>query len=50
MDTVISLVELFLYIVAILALSASVTWAVFKISPSESAKEQRAGTDAKAEG
>ena len=42
MDTVISLVELTVYIVAILALSMSVTWAVVKVSPSESAKEQRA--------
>ena len=50
MDTVIGLVELFLYIAAILALSASVTWAVVKISPSESAKEQRAETDAQAKG
>jgi hypothetical protein len=49
-DTVIGLFELFFYIVAILALSASVTWAVVKISPSESAKEQRAETDAKAKG
>lgn len=48
MDTVISLLELFLYIAAILALSMSVTWAVVKISPSESAKEQRGRTDAKA--
>jgi len=42
MDTVISLLELIVYIVAILALSMSVTWAVVKVSPSESAKEQRA--------
>ena len=42
MDTVLSLVELTAYIVAILALSMSVTWAVVKVSPSESAKEQRA--------
>jgi hypothetical protein len=47
MDTVISLVELFVYIAAILALSMSVTWAVVKVSPSESAKEQRAQEDAK---
>jgi hypothetical protein len=47
MDTVISLVELFVYIAAILALSMSVTWAVVKVSPSESAKEQRAQADAK---
>jgi hypothetical protein len=42
MDTFISLVELTAYIVAILALSMSVTWAVVRVSPSESAKEQRA--------
>ena len=39
MDDVISLVELALYIAAILALSAAVTWLVVKISPSESTKE-----------
>jgi hypothetical protein len=49
-DTVISLVELFFYISAILAFSMFVTWAVVKVSPSESAKEQRAETDAKAKG
>ena len=48
MDTVISLVELTVYIVAILAFSMSVTWLVVKVSPSESAKEQRAQTEAKA--
>ncbi len=42
MDTAISLVELTVYLVGILALSMSVTWAVVRISPSESAKEQRA--------
>ena len=47
MDTVISLVELVLYITAILALSAAVTWAVIKVSPSESAKEQHAQDEAK---
>jgi hypothetical protein len=45
MDNVISLLELTLYIGGILALSMSVTWAVVKVSPSESAKEQRAQTD-----
>jgi hypothetical protein len=48
MDTVISLLELTLYIVGILALSMSVTWAVVRVSPSESAKEQRAQADGKA--
>ena len=42
MDNVISLIALVLYIVAILALSAAITWAVIRISPSESAKEQQA--------
>jgi hypothetical protein len=42
MDTVISLLALALYIAGILALSAAITWAVIRISPSESAKEQRA--------
>jgi hypothetical protein len=50
MDTVIGLLELVLYIVAILALSMSVTWAVVKVSPSESAKEQRARSKASPEG
>jgi len=42
MDDVLSLIALALYITAILALSAAITWAVISISPSESAKEQRA--------
>ena len=46
MDDVISLVALVLYITAILALSAAITWAVIRISPSESAKEQRAKSEA----
>jgi hypothetical protein len=48
MDTVISLVELVVYIAGILGLSMFVTWAVVKVSPSESAKEQRAQAEAKA--
>ena len=48
MDTVISLAELTVYIVGILAFSMSVTWLVVKVSPSESAKEQRAQAEAKA--
>jgi len=48
MDTVISLLELLVYIAAILGLSMFVTWAVVKVSPSESAKEQRAQAEAKA--
>ena len=39
MDTVISLIELALYIAGILALSMVLTWAVIRISPSEAAKE-----------
>ena len=42
MDDVISLIALVLYIAGILALSAAVTWAVVRISPSKSAKEERA--------
>jgi len=49
MDTALSLLELLVYIVAILGLSMFVTWAVVKVSPSESAKEQRAQAEAKAE-
>jgi hypothetical protein len=48
MDDVISLVELALYITAILALSAAVTWLVVKISPSESTKEIEAAEKKKA--
>ena len=48
MDTALGLLELLLYIVAILALLMSVTWAVVKVSPSESAKEHRDRTDADA--
>ena len=50
MDTVIGLFELALYIVAVLALSMGLTWLVIKISPSESAKEQKAQKAAQAEG
>jgi hypothetical protein len=45
MDTVLGLVELALYIVGVLALSMALTWAVIKISPSQSAKEQKAQTE-----
>lgn len=48
MGTVLSLLELTLYIVGILGLSMFVTWAVVKVSPSESAKQQRAQADDKA--
>jgi flagellar biogenesis protein FliO len=42
MEDVLSLVELTLYVIGILALSMAITWLVVRISPSESAKEQRA--------
>ena len=45
MDDVISLIELVLYIIGILALSMALTWLVVRISPSESAKEQRAKSE-----
>ena len=45
MDTVLGLLELALYIVGVLALSMALTWAVIRISPSESAKEQKAQTE-----
>jgi hypothetical protein len=45
MDTVLGLIELALYIVGVLALSMALTWLVIKISPSESAKEQKAQAD-----
>ena len=48
MDDLISIIALLAYIAAILALSMAVTWAVVRISPSESAKEQRAAEKAKA--
>ena len=48
MHDVISLVELALYIAAILALSMAVTWVVVKVSPSESTKEIEAAEKRKA--
>ena len=47
MDDVFGLVEFALYIAGILALSMAVTWGVVRVSPSESAKEQRAQDEAK---
>jgi hypothetical protein len=44
MDTILGLLELAVYVAGILALSAAVTFAVIKISPSQSAKEQKSGT------
>ena len=45
MDTVIGIVELAFYIVGVLGLSMALTWIVIKISPSESAKEEKAQTE-----
>lgn len=39
MDTVLGLLELALYVCSILGLSAAITFAVVKISPSQSAKD-----------
>jgi hypothetical protein len=47
MDTVIGLLELVVYVVGVLALSMALTWLVIKISPSESAKEQKAEVEGK---
>jgi len=47
MDTVIGLLELVVYVVGVLALSMALTWLVIRISPSESAKEQRAEAEGK---
>ncbi len=46
MHTLIGLVELALYVLGVLALSMVLTWVVIKISPSESAKQQRAKAEA----
>ena len=42
MDTVLGLLGLLVYIVAILALAAGVTWVVVKLSPSKSQKQLEA--------
>lgn len=42
MEDVLSIILLIGYIALILALSMAVTWAVVKISPSESAKQRKA--------
>jgi hypothetical protein len=47
MDTAIGLFELVVYVVGVLALSMALTWLVIKISPSESAKEQKAEVEGK---
>jgi hypothetical protein len=40
MRTVLGLIELVFYVLSILTLSAAVTWAVVKISPTKSSKRQ----------
>jgi hypothetical protein len=47
MDDLLSLLELTAYVASILGISAAVTWAVVKISPSESAKQQKAQEEAR---
>ncbi|HWJ45350.1 MAG TPA: hypothetical protein VNR63_08170 [Gaiellaceae bacterium] len=42
MDTVLGLLGLLVYIVAILSLAAGVTWLVVKLSPSKSQKQLEA--------
>jgi hypothetical protein len=42
MDTVLGLIGLLIYIVAIISLAAAVTWGVVKISPSKSQKQLEA--------
>ena len=39
MDTVVGLIGLTLYIIAIVALASAVTWGVVKLSPSKSQKQ-----------
>jgi hypothetical protein len=41
-DDVLSILALVAYIALILALSMAITWAVVRISPSESAKQRKA--------
>lgn len=40
MDTVLGLIELALYVLSILALSAAITYVVVRISPAKSVKRQ----------
>jgi flagellar biogenesis protein FliO len=42
MDTALGLFELVVYVAGILAFSMAITWVVVRVSPSESAKEQKA--------
>jgi hypothetical protein len=46
MDTVLGLIELFFYVLAVLGLSMALTWVVIKVSPAESAKKPQANADA----
>lgn len=47
MDTVLGLIGLAVYIVAIVAIASAITWGVVKISPSKSAKQLEARQQAK---
>ncbi len=47
MDDLLSLLQLTAYVLCILGISAAVTWAVVKISPSEAAKQQKAQQQAR---
>ena len=42
MDTVLGLIGMAIYIVAVVSLAASVTWLVVKLSPSKSQKQSEA--------
>ncbi len=42
MNDVLGLLELALYVIGILSLSGAITWIVVKVSPSASAKQQKA--------
>jgi len=46
MDTVLGLIGLTVYIVAIIGLAAAVTWGVVKLSPSKSQKQLEAKNSA----
>jgi hypothetical protein len=46
METVLGLLGMLVYIVAVLALASGVTWIVVKLSPSKSAKELEAKSSA----
>jgi hypothetical protein len=46
MDTVLGLIGLAIYIVAVVSLAASITWLVVKLSPSKSQKQLEAKKNA----